>query len=325
MKLFTIGVVAAAMVLAQSAADPQSRTPAPTAPVPAPHEYVLGPDDQLKIWALGIEEITDKPYRVDPAGYLDLPSVGRVKAAGLTLDELRAELAERMKKLVLHPQVSIDIVEYGSQPVTVMGAVNLAGVRQLQGNKTLMEVIALAGGLRTDAGSTIMIAREVNRGPIPLTDAKLDPSGKYNTAQVRIPDLLAARDPADNILIQPHDVVTVPLAERVSVIGDVKHPGPILLTNRPSISALEALAMAEGLGPQPKPQDARVLRLVPGSAERKEIPVDLRKIQQGKAEDIALRPDDILFVPDSTPKKAGIKVAEAMLAGAVGVAVWRTF
>jgi polysaccharide biosynthesis/export protein len=323
MKLLAVGILAAGMAAAQSASNPQ--TPAPTAPAPAAPEYVLGPDDQLKIWAYGIDEIADKPYRVDPAGYLDLPAIGRVKAAGLTLNELRTEIADRSRKLVLHPQVSIDILEYGSQPVTVMGAVNQAGVRQLQGNKRLMEVIAQAGGLRTDAGSTIKIAREVDRGPIPLADAKPDPTGKYMVADVKIPDILAARNPADNILIQPHDVITVPLADRVSVIGDVKHPGPILLTNRPTISALEALAMAEGLGPQPKPQDSRVLRLVPGSTERKEIPVDLRKIQQGKAEDIALRPDDILFVPDSTPKKAGVRAAEAMLSAAVGVAVWRTF
>jgi polysaccharide biosynthesis/export protein len=328
MKLLALGILAAAMVFAQSAADPQAHSAAPSTDesvAPASHEYVLGPDDQLKIWAYGIEEITDKPFRVDPAGYLDLPTIGRVRAAGLTLSELHTELVERMKKLVLHPQVSIDITDYGSQPVTVMGAVNQAGVRQLQGNKTLMEVIASAGGLRTDAGSTIKIAREMNRGPIPLADAKPDPTGKYTVAEVKVPDILAAKNPVDNILIQPHDVITIPVADHISVIGDVKKPGPILLTNRPTMSALEALAMAEGLGPQPKPQDAKVLRLVPGSTERKEIAVNLSKIQQGKAEDIALRPDDILFVPDSTPKRAGVKAAEAMLSAAVGVAVWRTF
>lgn len=312
MRFAVLGIWAAVLAMSQT-------------PAPAPHEYVLGPDDQLKIWALGVDEITDKPYRVDPAGYLDLPTVGRVKAAGLSLSDLRSEISERLKKLVLHPQVSIDIVEYGSQPVTVIGAVNQAGVRQLQGNKTLMEVIALAGGLRADAGSTIKIAREVDRGPIPLPNAAADPSGKYSVAEVRIPDILSARDPADNIRIQPHDVITVPLADRVSVIGDVKKPGPILLTNRSNISALEALAMAEGLGPQPQPQNARVLRLVPGSVARKEIAVDLRKIQAGKAEDIALRPDDILFVPTSGPKRAGVKAAEAALSAAVGVAVWRPF
>lgn len=320
MKIVAIGVMAAVLALAQS--HPLA---APTHEAAPAHEYVLGPDDQLKVWALGVDEITDKPYRIDPAGYLDLPTIGRVKAAGLTLSSLRAELIERLKKLVLHPQVSIDIVDYGSQPVTVMGAVNQAGVRQLQGNKTLMEVIALAGGLRPDAGSSIKIAREVDRGTIPLADAAPDPTGKYSVAEVKIADILAAKNPADNILIQPHDVITVPLADHVSVIGDVRKPGPILLTSRPTISALEALAMAEGLGPQPKPQDAKVLRLVPGSTERKEIAVNLRKIQEGKAEDIALRPDDILFVPDSTPKKAGAKVAEAMLSAAVGVAVWRSF
>ena len=314
MNKIAIGLAAALMACAQAQPKPVDT-----------HDYVLGPDDQLKIWALGFEEITDKPYRVDPGGFLDLPTVGRVPAAGLTLSQLQTSLVERMKRLVRQPQVSIDIVDYGSQPVTVMGAVNQSGVHQLQGNKRLMEVVALAGGLRADAGSTINIAREKDRGEIPLPNAKLDPTGKYMVADVKIPELLAARNPADNIVIQPHDVITVPLAERVSVIGDVKKPGPIMMTNRPSISALEALAMAEGLGPQSQEQNAKVLRLVPGSTGRREIPVDLRKVQAGKAEDIALRADDILFVPTSMPKRAGVKAAEAALSAVVGVAVWRTF
>src|SRR5579862_4847908 len=227
MKIVLIGAIAALLALAE----------------PRTEGYLLGPDDQLKIWAMGFEEITDKPFRIEPSGFIDVPSIGRVKAAGLTLDQLRTELIARMKKLVREPQVSIDIIDYGSQPVTVMGAVNQSGVHQLHGNKTLMEVVALAGGLRADAGSTIKIARE--SGVIPLPNAAMDSTGKFSVAEVRIPDLLAAKNPAENVLIQPHDVITVPLAERVSVIGDVKKPGPILLTNRQSISALEALALAE--------------------------------------------------------------------------------
>jgi protein involved in polysaccharide export with SLBB domain len=117
----------------------------------SPH-YTLGPDDQVKIWALGIEEIADKPVRIGPSGDLDLPLIGKVHALGLTVEQLKTELVQRFSKEVLKPQVSIEIVDFGSQPVSVMGAVNHPGVHQLRGGKTLMEVVSMADGLRSDAG-----------------------------------------------------------------------------------------------------------------------------------------------------------------------------
>jgi polysaccharide biosynthesis/export protein len=291
----------------------------------AAQDYVLGPDDQVKIWALGFEEITDKPVRVDPTGFIDIPMLGRLKAVGLTTAQLETALIEQMKKSVRQPQVSVEIVEFGSQPVSVIGAVNMPGVHQLRGRKTLAEMLSMAGGLRIDAGSSIKITRELVWGPIPLKTAAPDATGKFTTGDIKTTDLLVAKNPADNILIRPHDVITVPVAESIAVIGAVRKPGTFLLNNRPTVSALEALSLAEGLGPTPQPQNARILRPDNGGIGRKEIPVNLQKILAGKAEDIALRPNDILLVPTSMPKKAGMKAAEAVLSAAVGMAIWRVF
>jgi len=65
------------------------QAPAPAgSPTPqAPSPYVLGPDDQIKIWALGVEEISDKPMRIDPGGFIDLPVIGRIHAGGLTVEQ----------------------------------------------------------------------------------------------------------------------------------------------------------------------------------------------------------------------------------------------
>jgi polysaccharide export outer membrane protein len=299
----------------------------PPHPVPAvTQEYALGPDDQLKIWALGFEdEFKDKVIRVDPSGDIDLPVIGRVKAAGLTTAELESALLERMKTIVRRPQVSVEITDYGSQPVSVLGAVNQGGVHQLKGNRTLAEILSMAGGLRPDAGPVVHITREMQWGPIPLANASTDSSGRYSTAEVKLNDLLNARVPAENIVIRPHDVITIAPAESVSVIGAVLKPGPFSLNTKSSVTVLEALAMAGGYGPQPKPQDAKILRMTPGRVDRQEIAVDLRKITAGKSEDVTLRPNDILLVPTSTPRKAGIEVAKAALAAAVGVAIWRPF
>ena len=288
-----------------------------------PTQYVLGPDDQIKVWALGIDELTDKPWRIDPSGNIDLPMVGKVHAGGLTVDELKSQLSQQLSKEVLKPQVSVEIAGFGSQPVSVMGAVNRPGVHQLQGRKTLMEVVSLAEGLRPDAGPYINISRQIRYGAIPLPTAKTDASGQFSVADVVVKDLLTGANPAENILIESHDVITVPTADFVYVMGEVHKPGQVMLKEDVRISVLQALASAEGFGPTPAPQNARIIRFVPGMPERKEIPVNLSKIQAGKAEDVAMQPNDILVVPPSGPKRAAARAVEAAIQTATGVVIWR--
>jgi polysaccharide biosynthesis/export protein len=301
--------------------------PIPASPAPAQREeqsqYVLGPDDQVRVWVLGVEEISDKPLRIDPAGAIDLPLIGEVHAGGLTLEQLRAELTKRFSKEVQKPQVSVEIVDFGSQPVSVMGAVNHPGVHQLRGRKTLMEVISMADGLRQDAGPRITISREIQNGPVPLRTAKTDASGQFSVAEVPVKEMLAGTNPTENILILPHDVVTVPVAEAVYVIGEVRKPGEVALKGNATISVLQALSSAEGFGPTPAPQHAKVVRFVPGDTQLKEIPVDLKKVMAGKAEDIAMRPNDILVVPSNGAKKVAARAVEATIQTAIGIAIWR--
>jgi polysaccharide export outer membrane protein len=297
-------------------------SPAPAQPEEQSH-YVLGPDDQIKVWVLGVEEISDKPLRIDPSGAIDLPLIGEIHAGGLTVEQLRAELIKRFSKEILKPQVTVEIVDFGSQPVSVMGAVNHPGVHQLRGRKTLMEVISMADGLRQDAGPRITISREIQYGPVPLRTAKTDASGQFSAAEVAVRDMLAGTNPTENILIFPHDVVTVPVAEAVYVIGQVRKPGEVALKGNATISVLQALSSAEGFGLTPAPQHAKIVRSVPGTTELKEIPVDLKKVMAGKAEDIAMRPNDILVVPPSGPKKAAARAVEAVIQTATGIVIWR--
>ena len=285
--------------------------------------YVLGPDDQLKVWALGLDEIPDRPLRVDARGTVDIPLIGRVQAGGQTLGAFRQELLKRLESQVWNPQVSVEIVEFGSQPVTVLGAVMQPGQHQLRGRKTLAEVLSLAGGLRPDSGYSVKITRSKQYGAIPLDSAKWDASGNFSVAEVPVKGMLEAQNPADNILVRPHDVITVPTAETVYVIGDVGKPGAIVLKERESISVMQALAMAEGLARTAKPSDAKILRTPPGSSQRIELPVNLKAVLAGRAEDVSLRANDILFVPDNTSKRAGVRALEAAIQMATGVVIWR--
>ena len=286
--------------------------------------YALGPDDQIRIWVLGLEDIFDKPVRVGANGRVDLPLIGPTQALGLTTEELGRSIATRLDSQLKHPQVSVTVVEFGSQPVSVLGAVNTPGVHQLQGRRTLAEVLSMAGGLRGDAGPIIKISRQIEQPPIPLDSAKPDSSGRYSTAEVKVQDIIQARVPEENILIQPHDVITVPQGEMVYVIGAVHKPGPLILHESSKMSVLNALSLAEGLGPTPAPQNSRILRTVPGTQQRTEIPVNLKKVLDGKAENIDLQANDILLIPTSNAKKAGLRAIEAALQAGT-IAAWALF
>jgi len=289
---------------------------------PAASSYLLGAEDQIALRVVDAEDLSEKPVRVDADGYIRMPMIGKVRAGGLTVGELAAELVEKLKPFIRKPDVSVRVVEYRSQPVSVIGCVKSPGVHQLQGRRSLIEVLSLAGGLGNDAGYTIKITREVQRGRLPLTDAVADTTGRYMIGDVNIKSLVAARNPELNILIMPYDVVSVPRAEMIYVTGEVLRSGGFVLGENETMSVLQALSLAGGLNSAASAGDSRILRFRPGSG-RLEIPVDVKKILAGRAEDQALRSDDILFIPTSQPKKAAIRAVEAAIQVGTGVAIWR--
>jgi len=285
--------------------------------------YVLGPEDQISVWALDVEEIQQKVIPIGASGYVNIPLAGRLRAAGLTPEQLEAEIAGRLKTYVKDPQVTVSITEFRSQPVSVIGAVNKPGVHQLRGRKTLVEILSLAEGLRGDAGHSIKISRQLVWGRIPLAGAADDPSRQFSVAQVNVKAVMEARAPEENILIRPNDVISVPRAELVYVIGEVRKSGGFVLQEREHMSVLQALSMAEGLNRTAAPQNAKILRPAAGAARRTEVPVDVREILAGKAADVSLEPEDILFVPNNVAKSAALRGVEAAIQLGTGVVIWR--
>lgn len=295
---------------------------APSPPTPARSDYVLGTDDEISIRALDAEEIANQPVRIDGAGYINLPMIGRVKAAGLTVQALEGELKTRLSQYVLRPDVTLVITNYRSQPVSVLGSVNRPGSVQLEGRKTLIEVLTLAGGLSSDAGNTLKLTRRAEWGKIPLPNATLDPSGAFSIAEVSLKSLLEARRPEDNILIMPNDVLSVARGQMVYVIGDVKKAGAFVLAEREFTTVLQAVAMAQGLEPTAKGTKARIIRPAAEAAPQ-EIPINISAILAGKEKDVLLKPDDILFIPTSYAKSTWRRTLEATIQMATGVAIYR--
>jgi len=285
--------------------------------------YLLGPGDQLEISAPELTELANKQIRVDGEGNIEVPLGGRVHVAGLTAQKTEEELNKVLSKYIRHPQVVVSVAEVRSQPVSVLGAVNTPGVHQVQGHKTLLEMLALAGGIRPDAGYSIRITRESDWGCIPLPNAQLDASGRFSVAELNLKKIMEAKNPEENIQIFPHDVISVPKAEMVYVIGEVKRSGGFVLGEHQSMSVLQALSLAEGLNSTADTRHARILRLDRNADQRVEMAVDVKGILSGKGRDVPLQGDDILFVPGSTGKKAVLRGLEAAIQTGTGLAIWR--
>jgi polysaccharide biosynthesis/export protein len=285
--------------------------------------YVLGPGDQIGIQLTPEgDEINGKLWRVDEAGNVAVPLAGTVHAAGLTTHELEQSLAARFRTYFRGPQVIVAVNEMRSQPVSIVGAVNAPGVHQLQGHKTLIEVLALAGGLRADAGYRLKITRQNEWGSIPLAGSTTDKAGDFSVAEVQLKGLMEAANPEENIAIMPNDVITVPVAEMIYVIGDVKKSGGFVLGERRQMSVLQALALSEGLGPSARAEEARILR-ANGADSRTELQVNLKKILAGQAHDVEMQSNDILFVPVNGAKRVGVRALETMVSIGTGVAIYR--
>jgi polysaccharide export outer membrane protein len=283
--------------------------------------YVLGPGDEIMIVAIDADEISKQPFPIGTTGDISLPLVGRVHAAGMTVEQFEKELTDRLKVIIKDPQLGVNVTKFKSQPVSVIGAVATPGVIQLEGRKALYEVLSMAGGTRPDAGYRVQITRKSEWGPIPLPSA-VSISNEYSVAEVNIRNIMNASHPEENIQIFPYDVISVPKADLVYVMGEVRKPGGFVLNDKENISVLQALALAEGMQPTASKKNGKILRPVPG-ANRVEIAINLQDVLSGKAKDQTLQPEDILFVPDSYAKGTFRRTLESSIQMVTGMAIYR--
>ncbi len=283
--------------------------------------YVLGPNDRVTLRCLNAEEFPTSPIRIDGDGQVTLPFVGRVTLAGLTVAEAEKDVTARLAKYIRNPEVALNVVESHSQPVSVLGAVNNPGVYQLEGEKTLSELLSMAGGLRRDAGQSLRITRRDAWGPLPLPSATKDATGAFTVANIYLDDFVRGNSPAVNVIIKPDDVISVPPAEIAYVVGEVRKPGGFTMTGRDGLSVLQALSMAEGLDRTAAPKKARIIRRTSGGGHQ-DIPVNLETMLAGKSEDMFLHADDVLFVPNNKAKSAGARTLDAVIQAATGVVIY---
>jgi len=308
----------------------------------SPGDYQIGPEDLLEISVLEAPDL-NRTVRVSDDGAISLALLGSVQAAGLSARQLQAALEDRLRQTYMKdPQVSVFVQDVRSHPVSVFGAVEKPGVYQIRYAKALVEVLSMAQGLANDAGDTVIVVRHAaDPGDLsvtallnsrsravrdtPLEAAVAMPSAASRTAEdtpriegitINLKDLLDSSDSRSNVLVYPGDMVKVARAGIVYVVGQVHKPGGFLLKTNENISVLQAIALAEGMTSNAKGKDARIF-LAGTNGSPKEVPINLDKILAGKAPSPLLKPDDVLFVPNSGGKEA-LHVLEQSTAGMVG-------
>ncbi len=268
--------------------------------------YRIGPGDVLDIRILNRPNLSREAVRVEGNGMIRMPLIEtEIRAACLTEGELAKEIATRYLKFYRNPQVDVFIKGYHSRQVAIIGAVNDQSRFELQRRVRLLELLTYAKGPSPKAGQTINVVHSPQAWACKSPEAEDSPA----LSSYKLIETLQG-NPRANPYLEPGDIVTVPEADQVYVVGNVFTPLTIPL--KEPITLSRAIAMAGGVRQDSKKDKVRVVRQEPGSATKKELIVDLSAIEKRRAEDIALLPNDIVEVQTS----AGKALLRSLIGGA---------
>lgn len=235
-------------------------------------DYIVGPQDVLKVTVFDEPQLSGM-FRVEADGTFTYPFIGRLKAVGQTLRSIEAELARLLADgYVRRPQVSIQVEQYRSRSIFIVGEVRTPGKYPLSGEMTLIEALAQAGSTTANAGSTVLILHPPETGNGAAEEKELEPgvTPDSRTTRVSLADLQAGRL-ASNVVLHEGDTIFVPKAEKFYVTGHVRSPGAY--TYEPGMTVLQAISVAGGLSEKGSNRGIKIIRVVKG--QRREIGVKL--------------------------------------------------
>jgi polysaccharide biosynthesis/export protein len=277
-----------------------------TTRLPAQNESLLiGPGDLLHLQVYDTPEMEQRA-RVTDAGTIPFSFLGSVSVSGMTPEQAAEQIQHRLiaAGVMLHPQVTVRVEAYATQNVSVMGQVQKPGIYEIDTARKIVEVLALAGGLTDLADRHITIQRF---GP-----AKQKVEYYYSNA--------ATTALSDDPMVHPGDTVIVPKAAVVYVLGDVSKPGGYpISTNNSRMTVLQAIALAGYANHTAAVGKSRLVRETDDGVE--EIDLQLSAIEKGKKPDVALLPDDVVYVPFSFMRNIGIN-GQGILASAASAAIY---
>ncbi|MBI1890602.1 MAG: polysaccharide export protein EpsE [Burkholderiales bacterium] len=237
-------------------------------------DLTLGPGDVLKVTVYGQPDLSLET-RVTESGTISYPLIGEVKVGGMTPVNAEKKIAGLLENggYLKKPQVNISVAQNQSQQVSVLGQVAKPGKYPVESNRSLTDVIALAGGLTPDASDRVTIVRTRN--------------GKVTKEEVDLFAMVKSGNLKQNMRLQTNDVVFVERAPRFYIYGEVQHPGTYKLER--NMTVLQALSVGGGLSPRGTDRGIRVKRRGPDG--------NLTEIT-AKHDDL-VQVDDVVYVRES--------------------------
>ncbi len=296
-----------------------------TAVSPEEHAgYLVGPGDVITTKVLG-EPQFDFVATIDEDGKFQVPFFDKsVYAKCRTEKELRTDVTQLLSKYLKNPQISVSVTERKSRPpASIYGEVQKPMQVDLRRNSTLIELLAVAGGVTGDAGGMI----QVFRTQPPLCSDQSEQSNwvakSDNAADVpsRLYSLSNVKQGLEeaNPVIYPGDVIVVQKASPVYVTGEVIAPQGIYLKEG-GLSLMDAIAKVNGVNRDAQTKDIKIYRLKANSKDREVISANYDLIKKGEQKDVALEPYDIVQV-GKTKKSIGqtvLEIATGSIRGGIG-------
>jgi polysaccharide export outer membrane protein len=288
-------LISLALVAVQAAAPGTQKPVAPDAQKPAPQAapvppnnpaYIVGPNDVLGVKVFGEADLSSPNYSVDGDGTISFPFLGRVPVGGKTVQEIEYALTKLLGDGYLsRPQVSVVITAYRSRVIYVLGEVRSPSKYTIEGQTTLLEVIAQAGSFTPNAAQTINLLRYKDGLAGVVAGAPVTPGDPRGAEILRInrEDLSEGRLQS-NIILQDGDTIFVPTAEKFYVMGFVKTPGQFVL--QPGMTVRQALSLAGGLTERGSDRRIKIIRKV--NNKDVELDADMGDL---------VRPNDTIRVP----------------------------
>ena len=277
--------------------------------LPAAHaqkeSLLIGPGDMVQVNVVDTPEM-EQQTRVMDTGAIPLAYLGDVKIAGETPSAAAATIRDLLiaKNVMKHPQVTVRVEEYATEDVSVLGQVHTPGSYPITTAQSILKVLSLAGGLTDMADRHVTIRRRGSSEEVTYYVS--------NNSQQAL---------ADVAMVNPGDTVLVPSAALIYVMGDVSKPGGYpISTNDSRLSVLQAISMAGSVNKTAVQSHVRLIRTV--GETRVDLPVHLDAIEKGKQADIALQPNDVLFIPFSWMKNIALS-SSSIAAGTASAAVYQ--
>lgn len=240
----------------------------------AASDYVMGTGDVLRITVYGQPDLTTEA-RISESGSITFPLIGPVKMAGVTPAQGEADIAKRLSKggFILEPFVSLNVMQYRSQKISVLGRVNRPGQFTLEKLSRITDALALAGGIVIDGADTVTLVRTRN--------------GKPEYREVDVPGLFRPGGEAHNDIVQDGDILNVARQPMFYIYGEVQRPGAFRLEQ--NMSVVQALSLGGGVTARGTQKGIRILRRDAGGG--------LKELDAKLADPV--QKDDVIYVKES--------------------------